>query len=338
MMLLALLKSYGFKYTTSLLLAKIAGLHSIVYISDNFGNKYYINVDRKNISHILSLLSYLHDLNSRYILQNGTLLILISNYRKSLSIDKLTINDLNNLYALTLAHKFKIELKVLDDKYLLSTSKYDSIQFIVRENALLPDITGGPLLFYDEPQAYKWFDSILKPDDVFVDVGAYIGGYSVRACKRKAKVYSVEPDKDNYLLLLKNLEVNHCTKYWVYRCAAYSEDGVIPLRSYGSPDTCSIIAMKNGNTIKDYVISRKLDNIIATDVEDIKLLKIDVEGAELSVLKGAKEVLKKSQYVMVEVWPHTRNRVLDLLKKSGFKLIDSEKCVPPTTNMLFIHK
>ncbi|MEM2297839.1 MAG: FkbM family methyltransferase [Ignisphaera sp.] len=338
MTLLALLKGYGFKQTSSILLTKVTGINTLIYISGNLWTK----IDKSNLSNTISLLLYLHKLRGQYILQDRKIIIFVPSYKKIINIDKFTVKDLDELHVLTLAHRFNIEVKTLDDKHLLSINKCENLKFIIRRDSILSDILGAPLLFYDEPQEYEWFNNILKPGDIFIDVGAYIGGYSARACKRKVKVYSIEPDKENYSLLLRNLEINQCTDYHVYRCAAHSEDGEIQLYDFGSPDTYSTIIMKGRNgmpcgSIKDYITSQKLDTLLS-DIGNIKLLKIDVEGAELSVLKGAKEVLKKTQYIMIEVWPHTRNKILKLLKMSDFKLLSSRKYVPPTINMLFVHK
>lgn len=57
----------------------------------------------------------------------------------------------------------------------------------------------------------------------------------------------------------------------------------------------------------------------------VDLLKIDVEGVESEVINGAQNLLKNTRYLIVKVIPSKKSRmfeVLDLLKPSGFKLID----------------
>ncbi len=67
----------------------------------------------------------------------------------------------------------------------------------------------------------------------------------------------------------------------------------------------------------------------------MKLLKIDVEGAELAVLRGAYETLKKTKYVMIEVWDQNKDEVFNLMRSLGFRLIWKRRYFPPTTNVLF---
>ena len=72
--------------------------------------------------------------------------------------------------------------------------------------------------------------------------------------------------------------------------------------------------------VEEYVDVYPLDEMIAS--EHIDLLKIDVEGAEIEVLKGADKVLKRTKYVMVEVQPENKKEVYSLMKQYVFKVLD----------------
>ena len=80
---------------------------------------------------------------------------------------------------------------------------------------------------------------------------------------------------------------------------------------------------------------------ICLELEKIKLLKIDVEGYELSVLKGSKKTLKKSKYVFIELldglaksFTSSSNDVIFFLNKQNFRMMKDFK----NGNFLFKNK
>jgi len=88
-----------------------------------------------------------------------------------------------------------------------------------RLKTAIDDILTGPLLGVAyEVEEYTYMERLFKAtlkymnvnDVLFVDVGSYIGGYSVRACKHGIDVIALEPHPNNYLMLLNNLKINRC--------------------------------------------------------------------------------------------------------------------------------
>jgi tRNA1(Val) A37 N6-methylase TrmN6 len=70
------------------------------------------------------------------------------------------------------------------------------------------------LLFPDtyEYNVKKFIERLSKKSDIIVDVGANIGKYSILACKLNpnAKVFGIEPEKENFEILEKNKKLNNC--------------------------------------------------------------------------------------------------------------------------------
>jgi hypothetical protein len=88
-----------------------------------------------------------------------------------------------------------------------------------------------------------------------------------------------------------------------------------------------VVQGKLAREAKCHVEVKPLDSAIMPLLGDewIDLLKIDVEGFEVEVIKGALNLLKRTRHVIVEVIPSTdskMNEVLGLLRPLGFKLMD----------------
>jgi FkbM family methyltransferase len=86
---------------------------------------------------------------------------------------------------------------------------YDNLKWIIRKNIYM-DLKFGPLLcLVGEPyQCWTWFRKYLDMIEGFIDVGAYIGGYSVRACNKGVHTYAIEANPENARFLSKNLDMN----------------------------------------------------------------------------------------------------------------------------------
>lgn len=187
------------------------------------------------------------------------------------------------------------------------------------------DICAGPLApFEEEPYELNWVAKILKSSikPTFVDVGAYVGGYSIRACKLGAFTVSLEPELSNYKLLKKHLRVNNCINSVALNIAAGASSGKLPL--YAEDFELTVSSLKHGRKFRGYVDVKTLDEVlndISLPNNRIDVLKIDVEGAELDVIKGANKTLANSRYLLLEILDHNLYDVYRILKAIGFKPI-----------------
>lgn len=250
---------------------------------------------------------------------------------KAISPDFIS-EELDFLSSLFLLDKYVSGIVRFDDNHYLVTD-IDGVKWIVRRASpilLRCDAVFGPLLScYQEPREYKWFSNALHEGSTFIDVGANVGGYSVRACKIGARVIAVEPDPDNYRVLKLNLKLNQCIDAHALNIAAGSREEIRELYEgrKGAPAGYSLQQARRGGKVKCSVDVKPLDVAIPPLLinERVDLLKIDVEGVEAEVIKGALDLLKRTRYVIVEVIPSTKFRMremLDILKLQGFKLID----------------
>ena len=141
----------------------------------------------------------------------------------------------------------------------------------------------------DETRAFL---ECLEPRPACIDIGANVGFYSCLAATRGKQVVAVEPLPRNLEFLYRNLEYNGISNVEVFPMALSDKSGVMPL--YGHADTASFISGWAGASGVRHVAvpATTLDTIAAERFSGVPLaIKLDVEGFELEVLKGAARTL-----------------------------------------------
>jgi len=161
----------------------------------------------------------------------------------------------------------------------------------------------------------------LKDGQIFIDIGSYVGTWSVWASKQvgsDGKVVAVEPDPINFKMLLINIK--KLKNIIPVNVALWSENTTLNLFMSTYPTMHSLTKNYKRSYIKVKCLT--LDSLIKSlNLSEVDALKIDVEGAELEVLKGAKETLKKLKWILVEIHNEKlRKKVSTLLKNESFIL------------------
>jgi FkbM family methyltransferase len=174
------------------------------------------------------------------------------------------------------------------------------------------------------------YDRFFEPKDGFtvVDVGAHVGIYTVKAANKVGKrgcVISVEPDPYNYRLLIENVKMNNLNKNVIpLNIALGNLKGKAKLY-LGERGKCHSLLPISKRFIEVEV--NTLDNVMQRlDLRHCDILKIDVEGYELEVLKGAQETLKNTSMVAVAAYhsTHEAGIVQEFLISKGFKTLCSK--------------
>ncbi|MBL0055586.1 MAG: FkbM family methyltransferase [Chitinophagaceae bacterium] len=151
---------------------------------------------------------------------------------------------------------------------------------------------------YEDPALIGTFDSWLKPDSVFYDLGANIGFYSLLANRIiiTGKIYAFEPSSLNRAVFEEHLRLNirgaHRIQILPFAITDREKellftDEAIDGNTYLTSSPV-YAASKNRIRIKGY----SLDGLLQLGYEKPDIIKIDVEGAELDVLKGAVETIR----------------------------------------------
>jgi FkbM family methyltransferase len=143
-----------------------------------------------------------------------------------------------------------------------------------------------------EPMLVEWIRSHVKPGTTVIDVGAHIGFLSVvlsRAVGPSGHVIALEPALENIRYLRTNLERNRARNVRVEVLAADSHTGKRAFNITGSTDSHGFYDHPLTPTMSVIEVETiSLDELVTSPVE---LIKIDVEGAELDVLKGMRQTL-----------------------------------------------
>jgi FkbM family methyltransferase len=163
-----------------------------------------------------------------------------------------------------------------------------------------------------------------KIGDIIIDVGAAFGFYTILASKRvgqQGKVIAIEPQPDNFEMLNRNIKLNKLANVITLNYAVYSKKTTLKLYS-----TYSIIQERARQNLQDYieVSADTLDNLLGhVGINQVNWIKIDVEGAEYEVLRGAKHVLRTNKHISILVEIHgkdTYGPTIELLRSNNFKI------------------
>jgi FkbM family methyltransferase len=162
----------------------------------------------------------------------------------------------------------------------------------------------------------RYLASSLSPGDTFVDVGANIGAISIPAAAMvgpAGHVFSFEADPQIFDKLTTNINFNSLPQLEPLKEALGSESGVKtfyrpPSNGVFSEAVGSLYASEwhSGDSAFDVEI-RTLDSVLqGRNINQDDFIKIDVEGAEIDVLKGSLQTLERHQPTLcIEVCAHT---------------------------------
>jgi FkbM family methyltransferase len=160
---------------------------------------------------------------------------------------------------------------------------------------------------------------------IILDIGAHMGSFSLKYAEDN-KLYAFEPNRENYSFLEKNVKNNQLNKkIIIFNFAISDKKGIKRLGlSEGSGGHGFYTKSKNHEKVETFTLD---EFIKIKKIKHVDIIKIDVEGDELNVLKGAIKLLgKMSPLLIIELhpWYISAKKILEKLEKEGYK-IDSMK-------------
>jgi FkbM family methyltransferase len=188
-----------------------------------------------------------------------------------------------------------------------------------------------------EENVIKLLEKDLVTSKCFVDVGAHIGYYSFLASKLMPNgiVYAFEMDEYNYNLLKKNTEINELKNLNIFHVAVTDSPGKVHyIRKSKHPSPMKTLSLndsqsKFGQTMSIQGIT--LDSFFKDKPLNPDVIKIDVEGAEMNVLKGMQNILKSENIkLFIEIHPvrlllnfkSSTNELISMLIEKGFNVFE----------------
>jgi FkbM family methyltransferase len=202
--------------------------------------------------------------------------------------------------------------------------------------APLPEWRARTLLA-KEPETLEWIDRF-DTGDVFWDIGANVGIYSVYAGFRGMRVCAFEPSAPNYYLLNRNIEINALNERISAHCVAFSDQTGL--------DTLYMTSSELGGALNSF--GEKIDwqgNLLQASTQQATIgytldefinrfqidfpnhIKIDVDGIEDKIIKGAKKTLLDARLksVLVELDSGRQDycdSVIGLISAGGMKFVE----------------
>lgn len=181
----------------------------------------------------------------------------------------------------------------------------------------------------------KILKTIIKPGDVVIDIGAYVDGwYTLLAAKlagNKGHVFAFEPHPIYFQRLKENVQLNQFTNVTLERLGIFNKNGSSTFyeAQFGSSIIKSqVVAMTKIKPKEITIQTTTLDAYIKSkNIRHVSLIKIDVEGAEMSVIKGGNRLLqsKNAPDLVVEVFDiqlrrggSSEAKLLSYLKRLGY--------------------
>jgi FkbM family methyltransferase len=189
-----------------------------------------------------------------------------------------------------------------------------------------------------------------KQKDNFIDVGAHIGRYSIMASKRigsSDRVIAIEAHPDTFELLKKNIKLNALHNVTTINSVVTSQKGKVKLYLPGQDSGFTVyntIMINRAKPTENFleVEANTLDNILdENNIQRVNYLKIDVEGAELEVLKGAVNTLSsnKDLTLLIEVHGDANYKpILEIFEEYKFQIIYENKYYPSNDRHIIAKK
>ncbi len=196
-------------------------------------------------------------------------------------------------------------------------------------------------LWTKEEGTMRWLDGELREGDVFLDIGANVGIYTIAAGHRvgpAGKVFAFEPHKVNAISLMRNVALNNFNdRISVFTCALSDQPAIVPFNynsissgSSGSQLGHARTAGKDRDfepVAREMMLATSVDALIAqAAITPPALVKIDVDGNELPILAGMSMLLRgtnRPRAIQVEMNVGAQQVVADFLAGCGYRESES---------------
>jgi len=168
-----------------------------------------------------------------------------------------------------------------------------------------------------------------KEGEVFIDVGGYVGSYSIAAARAvgpTGQVVTLEPDFKNRRQLERNLALNGITNCQVLPLAAWSTSGFIGWHQDSHPVFHKVEKAQSDKEIEAVCID---DLVQRLSLDRVDWIKMDIEGVEIDALEGAADTLVRCRPQLFIEIHETLQPFTELLKRFNYAVVEAVFDVPP---------
>lgn len=174
-----------------------------------------------------------------------------------------------------------------------------------------------------EPETIAWLETNLRSGDVFYDIGANVGAYSLVAdviAGGGATIVAIEPSFATFAQLNQNVFLNHASSRITPLCVAVSSGtgtGIFQYSDLSSGAAMHSLDTPETTSSSQRVLTVRMDDLVERfGLPPPTLLKVDVDGAEIAALLGADGVLGRRtlRSILIEL-DESRPETVDLLRR-----------------------
>lgn len=232
---------------------------------------------------------------------------MILDYKKDITTKTIILNFfkkiLTNKFAefilINLFSKTSFYTKIIPQEYLYpkkSPRYYDKNG--IKLNLNISNVIDHGIYFGIQDSGFENLIKLIKPHFHIFDIGANIGTTAVKFAKlsSKGKVYAFEPSSLNFKRLTEHISMNNIDNLVCENFAFGDRYGTLKLYSVdeNNPGMNMILDHAESDLIFENIKITTVDSYVSSkNIESIDLIKIDVEGFEFNVLKGALESISR---------------------------------------------
>lgn len=218
---------------------------------------------------------------------------------------------------------------------------------LVRISLTANPIAHNSWLTDTEPMEVEVFKKYIASQAIVFDIGSNVGTHALLAAKlaQAGHVYAFEPGENAFAALQKNIDLNKVENITCFNVAVSDRDAQWNLVQPGRSDEQSFLAPANEGA--PVIRTVRLDDLMKEHhVSYIDFMKIDVEGAELLVLRSLGDLLTGVHTIFLENLPHAMERfgythaeLYAFLTQNGFSIhsvavSDGTVILTPATSLL----
>lgn len=255
-----------------------------------------------------------------------------------------------------LGRRLPFILKFFDFLYTYTTNYKKEKSTLILTNVLdfkmFVDVSNKAAKSYIIDGSIENFETLLFKNELrrgmtVVDIGANWGYYTLIASSivgENGRVFAFEPEPKNYEILLKNIKINNCNNVVAFKKACSNKSGYGKLFISSEMASHSLYYAEDKNHYIEVELVT-LDEIFKEKEKTIDIIKMDIEGGEMTALEGMINILLKNDKIKIftEFYPdkirasgYTPENFINRLIEYGFSIfyIDetNEKLVPVKVN------
>jgi len=193
-----------------------------------------------------------------------------------------------------------------------------------------------------EEQMTRLVQLLLRPSDVFIDIGANEGYFSVLAASQvpDGAVHSIEPQARLQEILKQNCELNGSNVMLLHQTAISNRDGHMNLYLRPSTNTGA------SSIFRHWKLGSRVEQVVCTTLDSFfdehsipkaRLIKVDCEGAESLVVEGAKNVLAEHRVEFIAMEYHHTICGVETCRRAHQQMIDAGYILTTVSGQCIYH-